>query len=146
MSDDITTVDLETRGALRTMLEGRTDEEIEQFVEMLGVEQLFEMVIPQMVNRFDADKAAGQTAVVQFEVRDKAGATHAFHVDVENGTCAGATGPAEAPRVTLNFSVPVFLRFLSGLLDPMQAFMSGQLKVTGDMVFAVTFQGWFILD
>jgi putative sterol carrier protein len=42
--------------------------------------------------------------------------------------------------------MPSFLRFLAGLIDPMQAFMAGQLQVSGDMVFAMTFQTWFKLD
>lgn len=148
MSDqDISALEnLGDRAGLRALLDGRTDEEINQFVGMLGVDQLFQMVIPAISDHLQADKAAGQSAVVQFDVKDAEGTTHSFHISVENGTCTGAAGAAEAPRLTLIFGMPSFLRFLAGLIDPMQAFMGGQLQVTGDMVFAMTFQTWFKLD
>jgi putative sterol carrier protein len=146
---DVDTADLQgfgDRAGLRTLLDGRSDDEINQFVAMLGVDQLYELVIPAIAQHLEADKAAGQAAVVQFDVEDAEAVTHSFHIAVENGQCTGATGPAEAPRLTLGFAMPSFLRFLAGLIDPMQAFMSGQLQVTGDMVFAMTFQTWFKLD
>ena len=147
MSDDTADmINLQSRGALRTLLEGRSDEEIQQFVAMLGIGPLFDMVIPAMIERFNAAQAGNQAAVVQFDVRDQEGTLHSFHIDVTDGVCTGESGAAETPRLTLTFAVPVFLRFLSGLLDPMQAFMSGQLQVSGDMMFAMTFQGWFTLD
>src|SRR5438132_1209472 len=52
----------------------------------------------------------------------------------------GAPGPA---RVTLALAFPDFLRLVSGKLDGMQAFFSGKLKVSGDMMFAQTMQSWF---
>ncbi|MCX7620018.1 MAG: SCP2 sterol-binding domain-containing protein [Acidimicrobiales bacterium] len=148
MSDiDVSNLEnLNDRAALKSLLEGRSDDEINQFVAALGVDKLFDMVIPAITQRLDADKAAGQSAVVQFDVKDAAGATHSFHITVENGTCTGAQGAASSPRLTLTFSMPSFLRFLAGLIDPMQAFMAGQLQVGGDMVFAMTFQTWFKLD
>jgi putative sterol carrier protein len=35
------------------------------------------------------------------------------------------------------------LRLVSGKLNGMQAFFAGKLKLTGDMMFAQTMQGWF---
>jgi putative sterol carrier protein len=45
--------------------------------------------------------------------------------------------------VTLGMALPDFLRFITGKLDGMQAFMSGKLKLAGDMMFAQTMQTWF---
>jgi putative sterol carrier protein len=45
--------------------------------------------------------------------------------------------------VTLALAFPDFLRLVSNKLDGMQAFFSGKLKLTGDMMFAQTMQGWF---
>ena len=148
MSDtDISNLqNLDDRAGLRSLLEGRSDEEINQFVAMLGVDKLFEMVIPAISQHFDREKTAGQSAIVQFDVKDSDGEAHSFNVTVENGECTGAAGANDAARLTLGFAMPTFLRFLAGLVDPMQAFMSGQLQVTRDMVFAMPFQTWFKLD
>ena len=53
--------------------------------------------------------------------------------------CAVAGGAAAI--VTLN--VADFLRLITGKLNGMQAFMSGKLKIQGDMMFAQVMQGWF---
>jgi putative sterol carrier protein len=62
---------------------------------------------------------------------------------VADGTCTVAQGNAEPARVTLGMTLPDFLRFLTGKLDGMQAFMTGKLKLSGDMMFAQSMQAWF---
>ena len=57
--------------------------------------------------------------------------------------CDVTSGAADAPKVTLGMSLPNFMRFIAGKLDGMQAFMSGQLKLGGDMMFATMMQAWF---
>jgi putative sterol carrier protein len=80
--------------------------------------------------------------VIQYDVT-ASGKTHTFQLKVANGKCEvgrGAGGPA---RVTLTLALPDFLRLVSGKLNGMQAFMTGKLKLGGDMMFAQTMQGWF---
>ena len=45
--------------------------------------------------------------------------------------------------MTLGQSLPDFLRFIAGELDGMQAFMSGKLRLSGDLMFAQNMQRWF---
>ena len=52
----------------------------------------------------------------------------------------GAGGPA---KTTLTLNAADFLRLITGKLNGMQAFMSGKLKIGGDMMFAQVMQGWF---
>ena len=40
-------------------------------------------------------------------------------------------------------SMPNFVRLMAGLLDAMQAFMNGQLKVSGDVMFSQNVGNWF---
>lgn len=135
-------MNIENQDALAAMLEGRSDEEISAFVKELGIDTLLEQVSSAISERFDGEKAAGQSAVIQWDVTDDDG-LHSFHIIVADGKCETAMGPGESPRVTLGFGVPAFVKFLSGKLDGMQAFMGGQLKLTGDMMFAQTMQTWF---
>ncbi len=58
-------------------------------------------------------------------------------------TCTVQHGKAESPTVTLGLSLPDFLRLILGQLDGMQAFMSGKLKLTGDVMLAQVMQSWF---
>ncbi len=47
------------------------------------------------------------------------------------------------PRVALTLAAPDFLRLITGKLNGVNAFMSGKLKLKGDMMLAQTMQGWF---
>ena len=47
------------------------------------------------------------------------------------------------PRVTLPAALPDFLRIITGKLNGQQAFFTGKLKLSGDMMFAVTQENWF---
>jgi putative sterol carrier protein len=64
-------------------------------------------------------------------------------LNVEDGVCELAKGPAENPRVTLALSMPDFLRMITGELNGMQAFTSGKLKISGDLMFSQALASWF---
>ena len=95
-----------------------------------------------MQERFQPDKAAGQSAVIGWDIAAPDG-NRTYQVKVENGTCAVEKGGTDATRVTLGLSLADFMRFIGGKLDGMQAFMGGKLKLQGDMMFAQTLQTWF---
>ena len=140
MSDQIGSAN--SPDALGQLLEGRSDEEINQFVEAAGVETVLGQVFDAMKERFAPEKAAGQSAVVQWDINAPDG-THSYQFKVADGTADWKQGADDTPRVTLTFSLADFLRFVAGQLDGMQAFMGGKLRLTGDMMFATTLQTWF---
>jgi len=133
---------IESPEQLAELLEDRTDDEITQFVAALGIETVLAQIFSAMEERFQPDKAAGQSAVVQWDIANGAD-TSSYTVTVVDGTCSAAAGAAEAARLTLGLALPDFLRFVSGKLDGMQAFMSGKLRLGGDMLFAQQMQAWF---
>jgi len=128
--------------ALAQLLEGRPDEEINQFVEAAGVDTVLSQVFDAMKERLDPTKTAGQSAVVQWDINAPDG-THSYQFKVADGAGSWSKGTDDSPRVTLAFSLADFLRFVAGQLDGMQAFMGGKLRLTGDMMFATTLQTWF---
>lgn len=128
--------------ALAAMLNGRSDAEVISAVTDLGIDNVINQITTAMVERFQPDGASGQTAVIQWDITAPDG-VHGFHIDVVDGTCTAEAGTAESPRVTLGLALPDFLRFVAGELDGTQAFMSGKLKLSGDMMFAQSMQAWF---
>jgi putative sterol carrier protein len=140
MADDSPTI--ATQEELAQLLEGRSDEEINEFVAALGIDETLDQIFQAMEERFQADKAAGQSAVVQWDITAPAG-THSYTVTIADGSCTATRGAAESPRLTLGLALPDFLRFVAGQLDGMQAFMSGKLRLGGDMMFAQQMQAWF---
>lgn len=131
------------RAALAEMVKDKSDEEIAAGVEAGGgAETVLGQIFDAMAGAFDPEKAAGQEAVIQWDITNGDETLH-YTLVVADGKCELKKEPGDNPRVTMEMSLPNYLRLITGNLDGMQAFMSGQLKITGDMMFAQVFQGWF---
>ena len=95
-----------------------------------------------MSESFNPEKAAGQQAVVQYEIGSPDG-THEYAMRIADGCCEIEQGRAESPRVTIRMGLADFLGLITGKANGMQLFMTGKLKVQGDLFFAQTYQSWF---
>jgi putative sterol carrier protein len=134
--------DIGSREELAAMIEGKSDDEINAGVAERGTEKVLGQIFEYMAGRFQPERAAGQSAVIGWDITSPEG-THSWQLTVADGACSASAGNAEAARVTLGMALPDFLRFLTGKLDGMQAFMAGKLKLSGDMMFAQSMQAWF---
>ena len=126
-------------------LEGRTDQEINDLVSSQSVDKVLGDIFNGMAGAFDPSAAGYQRAVIQYDVTAPDGA-HSYQLKVANGKCNVAKGGKEAARITLSLALPDFLRLIGGKLDGTQAFMSGRLRVSGDMQFLLTIETmapWF---
>ena len=99
---------------------------------MKGILMSVASTFETLKNNFNADAAAGLDLVFQFNIED--GDTH--HLIVKDGTCSVAAGENDDANVTLIMNTDTFAGIASGETDGMQAFMSGQLRVEGDMMLA----------
>ena len=97
----------------------------------------------QMSNRFKADRAAGTNAVIQYEISGDGGGT--WHAVIKDGTCAVASGPGANPNLTLQMGAQDWLDMTSGKQNPQMLFMSGKLKLKGDMGLAMKLGSMFAL-
>ena len=91
---------------------------------------------------FNPDKGGGQQAVCQYEI-NAPDSTHEYAMRIADGRCEIDKGRAESPRVTIRMALADFLRLITGNANGMQLFMTGKLKVSGDLFFAQTYQSWF---
>ena len=130
------------RQELAATLEGRSDEEITQGVVAQGADTVLQQIFAGMAEAFLPDKAGSQSAVIQYDI-NVGGTVHSFQLKIAGGKCELVKGAAGPARVTLALQAPDFLRLVTGKLNGMQAFMTGKLKLTGDMMFAQVMQGWF---
>jgi len=130
------------RQELAATLEGRSDEEITQGVVAQGADTVLGQIFAGMVEAFLPQKAGSQSAVIQYDI-NVGGTVHTYQLKIAGGKCELVKGAAGPARVTLTLQAPDFLRLVTGTLNGMQAFMTGKLKLTGDMMFAQVMQGWF---
>ncbi len=80
----------------------------------------------------DPSKLAGMNCVYQFRIGGDA-----FNVAMKDGKAAVAAGEAASPNCTVTMGESDFLDMLSGKLNGQMAFMTGKLKVAGDMGLAL---------
>jgi putative sterol carrier protein len=127
---------------LQAFLLDRSDEEIMAVVAAMGPETFLEPTFRAMEERFRPDKAPGRHAIVQFEIRIQ-DQSETWHCVVDGGHCRVSRGPAEAPTVTVTMALPEFFRLAAGMLDGVDAFMGGRVKVRGDVMLAQRMLEWF---
>jgi putative sterol carrier protein len=108
-----------------------------------GIDGFLDQVFEGLKGSFDPQKAGGEQAAVQYELTAPDG-TRGYVMRIADGRCEVERGMAESPRVSIKMGVGDFLRLIAGRLNGMTAFMSGKLKVGGDLFFAQTFQSWFV--
>ncbi len=108
----------------------------------MPTQQEIDAIFPAMVENFSPDKAQGTNAVIQFDLTGENSGQ--YWVKIDNGTCnAGQGEPPEAPKMTISASSSDFYSLVTGKLNVMQAFMSGKIKVKGDMGLAMKMAGMF---
>jgi putative sterol carrier protein len=126
--------------AVRSMSGGELTATIQQ--QEGGVDRVLDQVFAGMAGAFSPERAAGQEATVQYDIGAPDG-TRRYRMQIADGRCEVDRGAAEQPRATVQAQLPDFLKLLAGALNPMQAVMTGKLKVRGDMFFLQSMQGWF---
>ena len=94
-----------------------------------------------MSSRFRADKATGTSAVIQYDVSGDGGGT--WNAAIKDGTCTVTPGAATSPNLTLSISAQDWLDMLSGKQSGQMLFMSGKLKIKGDMGLAMKLGSMF---
>ena len=141
----MTPLDVSTPEQLSTLLEGRSDAEVLELCAEAGIEAVVEQILASMLQRFRPDRAPPGTPTVQWNIETPMG-RRPFALKVEGGKCSIERAVAAAPRVTLNTTLPVFMRVIAGRLNGLQAFSDGELRVAGDLVLALEHQLWFDVD
>lgn len=94
-----------------------------------------------MAGRFKADRAAGTNAVIQYDISGDGGGT--WHAVIKDGACTVNSGPGTNPALTLQMSAQDWLDMASGKANGQMLFMSGKLKLKGDMGLAMKLGSMF---
>jgi putative sterol carrier protein len=101
-------------------------------------------VILRMQKGFQPDKAQGVSATIQYSLTGEGGGD--WYMVISEGTCTVHEGKAEKADVTLTMEAQDFVDIITGKLDAMKAFMSGKLKVSGNVMLATRLTSFFRTD
>jgi len=94
-------------------------------------------------SKVDPTKISGMNATYQFDITGDGGGV--WHVKLADGQASVNAGPAENPSITLTATDQNWLDIVSGKLSGQTAFLTGKLKIKGDMSLAMKLQSVFAL-
>lgn len=85
--------------------------------------------------KISPEKIDGIEAVIQIELTGKK--ADIWHITLKDGMQEIKNSPAESPTLILTCDSADFVRLVNGQLNIMQSFMSGKLRISGDMSAAM---------
>ena len=98
-------------------------------------------IFANITERLNVDAAKGLDLTVAFNLTGDGGGQWA--VKVADGTCKVVEGGVDNPTATIKMDANDYVDMTGGKLNPMMAFMSGKIKVDGDLNSVMKFQQLF---
>ncbi|MCY4018353.1 MAG: SCP2 sterol-binding domain-containing protein [Chloroflexi bacterium] len=98
-------------------------------------------IFPNMAERFLPEKADGINATILFDLSGHNGGM--FWLKISSGSIEHGEGEIAEPEMTLKASADDWHAVSTGQMNAMQAFMTGKLKILGDMSLAMKLQTMF---
>jgi putative sterol carrier protein len=95
----------------------------------MGAREFFEA----LPGRVDPERIAGVDATYLFEVAGEG----RWLVEVRDGSVAVTENPTAGADVTFSLSGETFTKLVAGRQNPMVAYMTGKLKISGDIAVAM---------
>ena len=98
-------------------------------------------IFEQMSANVNADAAKGMNATIQFNLSGDNGGQ--WYVGIKDGGATVSQGSAPSANMTLSMTAQDYVDMIMGKLNGQMAFMSGKLKISGDMGLAMKMQSLF---
>jgi putative sterol carrier protein len=108
---------------------------------MAGTAEAIKEIFSQMPQQINADAAKGMNSVIQFNLTGEGGGN--YYVEIKDGTAKVSEGSHASPNMTMTLAASDYVDLIMGKLNGQMAFMSGKLKIAGDMGLAMKMQTLF---
>ena len=116
---------------------GATDQQLEELMASEARKEILDDIFRRMAEHVDGERARDVTAVVHWKIYDRPdGGYDHYEVVLEGGECSVSDSPTREPAVTLKLKPADFLRLVSGSASGPTMFMTGKLKLEGDVMLA----------
>jgi putative sterol carrier protein len=107
-------------------------------------DQVIAEVFQRMEQHFKPD--GGEDAVIHWAIAGRSdGGVDRWEVVVAERRCTASPEPRSDPRVTLSLDGVDFLKLVTGNVSGPTLFMSGKLRIEGDLIFSTRIQSMFTI-
>lgn len=114
-----------------------TDDQLTEMMAGPMRDDILAEIFKRMEEHFKPGAAADIDAVIHWNVSGRAdGGTDHWEAVIKDGKCSVTTEPQGDPRVTLETDGANFLKLVTNNANGPMLFMSGKLKVKGDIPFS----------
>jgi putative sterol carrier protein len=124
-----------------------SDEQIAEVINGPGRKQVLDQIFGRMADHVEPDKARGVDAVVHFKIldrpEDQGGGYDHYEVTFEGGNCTASDSPEREPNVTIKVDGINFLKLAANKASGPTLFMTGKLKLEGDILLASRLTSFF---
>ena len=146
MSDDIQEIDasaVQPEEFARSI--GQTpDEALREAMQGPLRDQILDEIFRRMEQHFKP--GSGQDAVIHWTITGRPdGGEDRREVVIADGRCSASSEQGADPRVTLKLDGVDFLKLVTGNASGPALFMSGKLKIEGDLMFSAQIQSMFTI-
>jgi putative sterol carrier protein len=107
--------------------------------------RILDEIFRRMSEHLRADRAAGTHAVVHWRLTAGDGGYDRWETIIADGTCVVHRDYTRDPRVTITLHPTDFLKLITNNASGPVLFMTGKLKINGDLGFAARLTGLFRL-
>jgi putative sterol carrier protein len=98
-------------------------------------------IFDAMPTQINPDAAKGMNSTIQFKLTGDGGGD--YYVEIKDGTANVSQGTHASPNMTMTLAAQDYVDLIGGKLNGQMAFMSGKLKIAGDMGLAMKMQTLF---
>jgi putative sterol carrier protein len=127
------------------MVKSASKDQIESFLGGADRDRILDAIFDRMPGQFRADRAGSTGTVIQWNITGGPTGDNAYQLVIAGGTCTVSKGTAAEPKVTFTLAGYDFLQLISGNANPMMLFMTGKVKVKGDVALAANVANLFDL-
>jgi putative sterol carrier protein len=124
-----------------------SDEQIAEIVNGPQRKQVLDQIFSRMADHTEPEKLGDTEAVVHFKIldrpEDQGGGYDHYEVVFEGGRCTASDEPERDPQVTIKIGPVHFLKLAANEASGPTLFMTGKLKLEGDVMLATRLTSFF---
>ena len=137
---DLSSIDV---GEVAKLVGSATDEQLEEVMKGPQRDDILAEVFRQMEEFYRPGPAPAEAVLAWVITGRPDGGEDRWYVALQGNTCKTGQEALGDPRVTMTMDGPTFLRLVTGNAAGPMLFISGKLKIEGDIPFAAQVQSLF---